>query len=113
MSLDWMWENADACATNSAPASQCWRMIDVTRTFSHSLHYSLCSGVSRVWPATSVKEAGMLPSFHVSATCFTQTLGACRRLRNDNFILKKIFSNAICSLYMKSNEQNGCSCLLN
>lgn len=44
--------------------------------------------------------------------CFTQAQGACRKLRNDNFILKKIFANAICSLYMKSNEQNGRSCLL-
>lgn len=49
---------------------------------------------------------------YTSGICFTQTLGACRKLRSDNFILKKIFANAICSLYMKSNEQNGRSCLL-
>lgn len=62
------------------------------------------------------KGHGMLPPpaplVSISVICFTQAPGACRKLRNDNFILKKIFANAICSLYMKSNEQNGRSCLL-
>lgn len=52
------------------------------------------------------------PLVSISAISFIQAPGACRKLRNDDFILKKIFANAICSLYMKSNEQNGRSCLL-
>lgn len=57
------------------------------------------------------RRQGLCPRFRLALCLFCRS--ACRRLRNDNLILKKIFSNAICSLYMKSNEQNGCSCLLN
>lgn len=54
----------------------------------------------------SAKGVGWGPrGLYVTTICFTQAQGACRKLRNDNFILKKIFANAICSLYMKSNEQ--------
>lgn len=63
--------------------------------------HSLCKGC-RTMPTLD----------YISAICFAQAPGACRKRRNDNFILKKIFANAICSLYMKSNEQNGRSCLL-
>lgn len=73
----------------------------------------LMSQVSRVGLATSVKDAGLTPCFYITATYFTQTLGACKELGNDNFILKKIFANAICSFYVKSNEETGCSCLFN
>lgn len=64
--------------------------------------------------AASAKCVGRCPPplVSISTICFTQAPDACRKLRNDDFILKKIFANAICSLYMKSNEQNGRSCLL-
>lgn len=77
--------------------------------------FSLCDRVSRVWPLPLQRVCvGCCPPplVSISTICFTQAPGACRKLRNDDFILKKIFANAICSLYMKSNEQNGRSCLL-